>query len=178
MSIYLLRHPPVDLPSGICYGWLDVPLASDGDRWIEQAVERLHETPLTAVYSSPSQRCRLVAEAVARRHRLPCVVDDRLRELHFGEWEGLSWQEIYLDPAGKRWFDDYRHVSTTGGESHEAHRARVLSFISEQLADKETTNLIVTHAGTIRIFAMHYEQISCEEALQKEIPYGSLHVYE
>ena len=66
MSLYLVRHTPVALPKGICYGWLEVPLSEEYPRYAQQIIAELREIRLDKIYSSPSLRCVVLAEAIAQ----------------------------------------------------------------------------------------------------------------
>jgi alpha-ribazole phosphatase len=92
MEFALIRHTRCDIPAGTCYGQLDVPLASTAATDIDQTLARVPRVDL--VFSSPSQRCQALAQALA--HRDACNVRTRpdLRELSFGAWEGLRWSDI------------------------------------------------------------------------------------
>ena len=61
MSLYLVRHTPVALPKGICYGWLEVPLSEEYPRYAQQIIAELREVQLEKIYSSPSLRCVVLA---------------------------------------------------------------------------------------------------------------------
>jgi len=87
MELYLIRHPRPQVAPGTCYGQLDLPLAEDpvqiaaGLRPLLPARYSLHASPL--------QRARLLAEALGQP-----ALDPRLMEIHFGEWEGRSYDSI------------------------------------------------------------------------------------
>lgn len=81
----------------------------------------------------------------------PVERDSRWREFAFGEWEGLTWEEICA-----RWPDLAQHGSTAaklytplGGESFDAVRARVADAIHDVRSSGHTHALIVTHAGPL-----------------------------
>ena len=78
-----MRHTPVALPQGICYGWLEVPLSAEYPRYARQIIAELREVQLDKVYSSPSLRCVVLAEAIALTKGLTVCQDERLRELNF-----------------------------------------------------------------------------------------------
>jgi probable phosphoglycerate mutase len=65
---------------------VDDPLSERG--WEQMWAAAGESSDWTHVLSSPLQRCCHFAEAVAKRYRLPLVVDRRFREMSFGTWEG------------------------------------------------------------------------------------------
>lgn len=176
MSLYLVRHTPVALPQGICYGWLEVPLSGEYPRYVAQIIAELREVPLDKVYSSPSLRCVVLAEAIALTKGLAVCQDERLRELNFGAWEGLPWEKVYEQEAGRAWFADYWHAKTEGGESHDDLLARVADFEAER--DKGSQTLLVTHAGVIRAYRILLGKLSPSEAMALEVNFGEIYQYE
>jgi alpha-ribazole phosphatase len=149
--LLLVRHPPVDTElSGVCYGASDVPLGADGLAMLPVVVEAIFTAGRPDVlYSSGLVRCQSLAGAVAERCGLEVVIDSRLRERHFGEWELQRWDDIYsatgdamlgmlTDPAGWR---------PPGGETTFELRDRVLSWYAE--LPPVGTILVVTHGGPI-----------------------------
>ena len=110
MEVFLIRHTKTAVIPGTCYGNSDVDVA---DSFLEEAGkvrERLKGERFDVVYSSPLQRCRKLA--VYCGYENP-ILDDRLKELNFGSWEGQRWDEIQ-DPRLQEWYDD-RLSMTAGG---------------------------------------------------------------
>lgn len=163
MQLYLVRHPPPAVAAGICYGHTDLPLAADP---ASSAVRLRAQLPAgLPVFSSPLQRCRLFAEAL---HPTP-IVDDRLRELDFGDWEMRPWDSIdraLLDV----WAEDPLLFAPPGGESVSAMRERVSSFLDSLAADA----ILVTHGGVMKICACLLAGISSEDWLGLRFDYGSV----
>jgi len=93
--LVLVRHgEPDESMEGRCYGSLDVPLSAAGLRRAAAVGETLRSHEIEAVYSSPLQRAFDTARAVASAHGLEPIPRDALRELDFGELEGMSHEEI------------------------------------------------------------------------------------
>lgn len=173
MNLFLLRHTQVDLPSGICYGQMDVPLrASYAEEWAKIS-STLDGKKFEKVFSSPLSRCKLLANHLSKK----VVEDPRLMELNFGTWEGLTWDQIFEAKEGKAWFDDYINTSTPEGESYKALVDRVRHFIAD-LPQGDEDILIVTHAGVIRAFMHLLGGISIDEAFCTPIDYGQLITYQ
>ena len=89
-NVYLIRHGLPDFPGGkkLCLGSTDIPM---GDRGLAQAAEMAQKLPpVTAVFSSPLTRAVQTAGAIG----LPVTVLEGLRELHAGQWDGLTFEEI------------------------------------------------------------------------------------
>jgi alpha-ribazole phosphatase/probable phosphoglycerate mutase len=128
--IILVRHgEPDDSVRGRCYGRLDPGLSPRGREQMQRAWLLLHDEPLTAIYSSP--RRRAVESASLRPTENPAVtVDDRLREIDFGAFEGLAYDEIAkrFPEKYEEWMSRPTEVSFPGGERFGEMSARVLEM--------------------------------------------------
>jgi broad specificity phosphatase PhoE len=122
------------------------------------------------VYTSPARRA---LETAARLGSEP-VVEHDLRELDFGEAEGLRYEE-----AAERWPDLYdewlqapTRVSFPGGERFTDFRARVLAALNDVAAPA----VVVTHAGVIRTALAHWLSIPDEAFFRIDQGYGRVTV--
>ncbi|MDH2424324.1 bifunctional RNase H/acid phosphatase [Sphaerisporangium sp. TRM90804] len=155
-SLLLLRHGQTPLSVERRFSGLGDPeLTSEGLRQAEAAAAHLAGDPyvIDTIVSSPLRRARRTAEAVAARTGLTVTVDDGLRELDFGDWEGFTFTEIQRRwPADlKAWLDDPA-VAPPGGESFEQAAERVLEVKERLLLDHAgETVLIVSHVTPIKM---------------------------
>lgn len=152
-TIWLVRHAPVTV-RGICYGQRDVPTirtAIEAATIISAAWDLAGAPLCDELWSSPWQRTRSVAHALASRWGVPCRVDERLSELAFGDWEGRQFTEIEnTDPARlSRWMANYETEAPPGGETLAQLEQRVRAWLRER-RDEGRTVLGITHAGVIR----------------------------
>ena len=127
MELYLIRHTTPDINAGICYGRSDIDVAATFEAEVEAVLYKLAEAQPTAIYTSPSQRCRRLAQLLAQTHQCSFVEDERLMELHFGEWEMRGWQEISLEDL-ERWGSSYIQQGPPGGEAYQALHQRARLF--------------------------------------------------
>lgn len=110
--------------------------------------------PWSRVISSPLQRCRAFAEALAVQHALPLTVDARFREIGFGVWEGKTAAEIEAEAPGTIAHFKAHPVEARpqGAEPLDAFLARVVSGLEDMLLNHPSEHLlIVCHAGVIRM---------------------------
>jgi alpha-ribazole phosphatase len=175
-KLYLIRHPAVAVPSGICYGRSDVPLRASA----AQHADRLRPSlPLdTPIISSPLSRCRLLAEELARALNTSAphapILDARLAEMDFGDWEGLPFDSLPRDLLDA-WARNPLGFNVPGGESGAQVIARVLAALDEMLAANASL-VIVAHGGPLRIIAGHLLGLPREQWLQYDMPIGALRV--
>ena len=118
---------------------MDVPLADPAA--VAPLAARLAALGGT-VWTSPSRRCRVVAEAVGA-HR----VDERLQELDFGVWEGRLWDDVARQ-ALDEWAADPWDFSAPGGESGRALVSRVRSFRAEL---PPGDHVVISHGGPLKV---------------------------
>jgi len=151
---WLVRHGEIeDSARGRCYGSLDVGLSPNGRRRMARVAEMLQDEPIAAVFSSPRRRALESAGVIAAARACPCEVVPALREIDFGDFEGLGYDEIAARyPAEyQRWMEEPAKVTFPNGENFPLLRARVLDAfgtLAEQRAGE--TVAVVTHGGVIR----------------------------
>lgn len=145
--LILIRHcePEADA-HGRCYGSLDFGLSPGGRAAAAALGETLGSVRVDSVVSSPRLRAVQTAEPIAAP-----VTDDRLRELDFGEIEGLTYEEVERTRPElfRRWMEAPTEVEFPGGESYATLAARVRPAIDELVA-AGGTHVVVTHGGPIR----------------------------
>lgn len=147
MKITLIRHTRVAVETGICYGWSDVGVAPSFETEASRVKENISNEQFDIVYSSPLSRCRKLA-AFCGFHEP--ILDDRLKELNFGEWEMKKWDDL-TDPRLELWYKDWIHLPAGGGESYEKQCRRVAQFLDELRHSGHTDACIFTHPGSHRL---------------------------
>jgi probable phosphomutase (TIGR03848 family) len=102
-TVVLLRHGRTTANAGgVLAGWTPgVELDDSGRAQVQAAGERLAKVPLAAVVSSPLERCRQTAEAIAAGRELTVQTDDRLGEARYGDWTGRTIKELAKQPLWK-----------------------------------------------------------------------------
>jgi broad specificity phosphatase PhoE len=119
-----------------------------------QVARHLASEPIAAIYSSPQRRALQSADLIAQPHARSCEVVRGLREINFGDLEGLTYDEIatrYPD-VYRQWMDQPTEVQFPNGESFREMCIRVRSAIAQiQQRNAGRTFAIVTHGGVIRI---------------------------
>lgn len=172
MEVYLIRHTTPDILPGLIYGRTDVPLAASFPTELAAIRQKL-PVAFDAVYASPAKRCTQLAEQLASTF----VIDDRLYELNFGDWEGKTWDSIPPDES-KDWMDDFVNVSTPNGESMIQMNERVAAFWTELAQKADKTVAVITHGGVIRLLTAAGRQLPLEKAFTIKVEYGDVVVVE
>ncbi|WP_330745597.1 histidine phosphatase family protein [Chryseobacterium sp. CP-77] len=165
MEIHLIRHTAVDNPENRCYGFAEMPLRKD---FTEDFTMLNLDDNYDVIISSPSQRCRLLADFF----KLDYQTDERLREMNFGNWEMKKWTDIPEEEINP-WYKDFVSVKASDGESLLEMQKRVLSFWNEFIQRKDLEKaLIITHAGVIRLIFQAVLQFPLENMFAVQIDYG------
>ena len=159
---WLIRHgEPAEGSRHRCYGSLDVGLSETGRAQMAQVAEYFKGEPVAAIYTSPRSRALESARILCAVAACSIEVVEDLREIAFGDFEGLAYDEIaarYPD-LYRQWMETPTEIQFPGGESFSAMRVRVLrAFDAIQRKREGQTVAIVSHGGVNRIlfaWALH-----------------------
>lgn len=134
-------------------GHSDISLNENGLRQAELVGKRLAVEKINAIYSSDLLRARQTAEHIAQYHALPIITKQGFREINFGVWEGLTYQEI-MESWPAIFTTMYSQPSLTcppQGESFDMMRQRVIMELRPCITNHQNeTIVIVSHGGTMR----------------------------
>lgn len=173
MELYLIRHTTPDVPQGTCYGRTNVSLAADFEYEFRSILGKL-DVAFDRLYSSPSFRCKHLAEFLRQKKSTELEYSNLLTELDFGEWEGKLWSEI-PEKESDFWTKDFVNVRTPGGENYSELYERVEKFLEEVLNSFSNEKIgIITHAGVIRAVLCKLLEIPLERGFFFDLKYGSL----
>lgn len=158
LRLFLVRHAETDWNRDRRYqGWTDTPLSKAGRAQADAVARALSEPLLAAVYSSPLQRARDTAAAIALPHTVPVQVDEAFKEMRFGRWEGLTLDEARaLDGAlYQAWLDTPHLVTPPGGEALAEVKSRALAGLEDLKGKHDGRSVcLVTHAIVARILIL------------------------
>ena len=176
--IYLVRHGQVEGHEERRYnGQADVPLTREGEAQFALLQMRLKNKEISAVYSSDLTRCAEGARLLASSHGVDVQVHEDLRELHIGEWEGLTWRELQ-QRYPQEWqdrLDDIVHYRVPGGESLAEMAERVRKVISTLVETHRGEDiLVVAHGGVNRVVLLDAIGAPLERLFHIEQDYGCL----
>lgn len=163
--VFLVRHGPTHVKNLI--GWTDIP----ADLSDTAALARLSQAlPSGAVVvSSDLLRARTTADAIAgERPRLPHL--PALREIHMGDWEDRSWQDVdaaYGD-ALRTYYEQPGDTAPPNGESWNTLSNRVWTAVQE-LAQEHDRLIVVAHMGPILSIIQRAKKIDAYSALGHRI---------
>ncbi len=154
----------------------DVPLTARGARQAQAVAARIRPMAPSIVLTSPLQRCRTTAEAIAGAARVRVVVEERLNDGLLGQWTGLRAVEI-----AQRWpaeFASWRSdpdAEPPGGESFTGIRERIRPVLNETVESfRGHTVVLVTHAATSKMILATALNVDSSMGYRVRVDTGSL----
>ncbi len=152
IRLVLVRHGETVGESSIRYnGITDVVLSSQGRQQAEEARLALAGETFDHLLASPLARAWQTATILSPLQAIE--IEEDFREVNFGEWEGLTREEIEArDPAlYAEWRRQGRDFNYPGGEARENFRIRVERGLGRLLEANPPSALVVAHKGVIRV---------------------------
>lgn len=135
-------------------GMADLPLTENGLQQAKYAAERIAPLKPQVIYSSPLRRATQTAGAVGKALGLPVNIDEDLKDIDYGLWQGLTLTEAYrrYRKEYQQWLHSPQMVNFPQGESLPMVQERVnrlLKTIDEK--HKEEAILLVTHKVVCKV---------------------------
>lgn len=155
-ELYLLRHGQTDWnKQSIFQGQTDIELNETGIAEAKKAADIFTKIKLDHIYSSDLKRAKKTASFVAAQKDLKIKEDSNAREMNFGDWEGLKFDQIkeqYTDEL-EAWQDDPLHNSPSNGEQMLDFKKRIVDFFNQIIEENKGDKiLVVTHGGVIKLY--------------------------
>ena len=155
LNLYLLRHGETEASrTGGYVGFTDVDLTPEGLAMAKAFAEKYEHLPWQAIFASPLKRTVATATPIAKAVGLNIQLRNGLKEMFFGEWEGLSLEEVKArhDKDYNNWMTEPAWNPPTGGETGmqvASRAAMVIAEIENQFTEGNV--LVVSHKTTIRL---------------------------
>ena len=175
-TLHLVRHGSHGrLDRQLCGRMEGVELSLEGRAEVARAAQRLKRERPAALYSSPLQRCRETARDIADVLSLPVQEDEGLIELDFGEWTGLSFEELADDPRWEPWNTRRTQTRPPGGESlGECQMRAVRAVEAIHAAHPGAAVVLVSHSDVIKALACHWLGLTLDFYSRFEVGPASL----
>ncbi|MCH7389838.1 histidine phosphatase family protein [Acinetobacter dispersus] len=182
MYLDLLRHGETTL-SHTLRGHLDDALTEQGWLQMQSTIQQHFKAQVQwdVIISSPLQRCQKFATALAKQLELPLLLNAEIKEMYFGDWEGMTTQTIY-ETAPERLANFWQFPTqyhAPNGESLHQFQQRVMHGFTEIYVQMRQHNwnraLIVTHGGVIKLLTCLARQHKLDELLTMPAELGKLY---
>jgi broad specificity phosphatase PhoE len=155
MNLYMVRHGQTAASRENRFsGSSDPPLTMVGEAMAEAFAQAYASLTWGAIYTSPMLRARQTADALCRLTGVQANIEDGLKEIDYGDWEGLRQDEVRQrwPEAFEYWADDVASRGTPGGETAFNVAARAMRVVEGIRTRHQTGNaLIVSHKATLRV---------------------------
>lgn len=150
--LYVIRHGLTEWNAiKKLQGQTDIPLNDEGMSMATEACLLYKDVNFDVCYCSPLSRAKKTAELFLEGRNIPVIYDDRLKEIRFGEAEGIvNSKENPDSPVWKFFHEPQSYVPPKGGESFDELFARTGDFLSEvvkPLLEQGKDVLIVGHGA-------------------------------
>ena len=135
---------------------IDDPLSETGWQQMWDAIGDV--APWDHIYCSPLQRCHAFAEAIKEKHNIPYTIDDNLKEVGFGSWEGRTPDEIKTDNLKEYqdFYNDPINNRPEGAEPLDTFIERTTTAFTNAVKQHQQKHLlIIAHAGVNRAIIAH-----------------------
>ena len=178
--IYLIRHGEIAGSEISRYnGQMEVPLTPKGLDQYQLLAKRLQDVPAAACYTSDLTRCVQGAEILCAQREIAFEPRKELRELSFGDWEGMAWTELAerFPEAWKNRMKNFVEFRAPGGENLLDLRDRVVPTLHEIIARHPGEELfVIGHGGVNRIILLEAVGASPSSMFRIEQDYGCLNI--
>lgn len=168
-----LRHGALE--GGIKYrGRIEENLTDEGRAQMNRVWQKIcHDIDL--IITSPLSRCALAAQQWAENKAIPCIIEPRIAEMHYGAWEGLSHDEIESSFPNllEKWRSNPTGMRPPQGESPEELQVRIADFWQDACKRYHGKHaLIVGHSGSTRMLIAHIQNQPIAYTRQIAMPYA------
>ena len=175
-TLIFIRHGETDMAGKFC-GHSDPELNAAGELQAVGVAEQVAALGIERIYSSDLLRAAQTAALLARRIGIEVELRENLREMYFGSWEGLSWQEIEarFPQESVRWLEESPLRSAPEGEAYSIFTARIDAAIEPLLRESQVRTIaVVTHRGVIQYALTKFFGFSEKEAWAMTAPYAAV----
>lgn len=177
-----MRHGEVEESYHRIFGGrIDMNLSPRGHEQAAALATYLRGQTLDAIYVSPMRRAQQTLAPLASQRAQPVVTIPGFREIDFGDWTGLSWEQVHAKFGihAFQWLDQVEAATLPNGESGEVFRARIEPDLRKILEQHEGQTVgIVCHGGVIRMMLSILLEMPLRQMASFEIDYASLTVVE
>lgn len=176
--LYITRHGQTEWNlEKRMQGWLDSPLTIEGKEAAVALGERLAQVPFKACFASPSGRTVETAQLICKNRSLPLLLADELKEIHAGDWQGLTADAIekQFPRAYHAYYHDTENFQSQGGENFHQVLERALCAIKtmQDTYAEDDAILLVTHAVVKKLIICHFKNLPVQRVWDPPFIHGT-----
>lgn len=179
--LYLIRHGQViGFDKLVANGHTDVDITETGVVQMNTLAERLRLVELNTIYATGLKRTEKGARIIGQYHDIRIISRPEMKEIFFGDWEGMSLEEIeksYPGELDKRYADIAGYRPPGGGENMIDVSERVLASLKKIISKEAGKNiLIVAHGGVNRLILCDALGMDINNLFNIQQDYGCLNI--
>ena len=172
--LYIIRHGKTDWNvAKKLQGWTDIPLNDEGIKMAEDAAKNNSEIHFDICFCSPLKRARQTAKIFLEGRNTPIVIDERIKEMGFGEYEGITNSfEDSSCPVNVFFTDPKNYKGSKNGESTKDLLDRTRDFLEDKvypLLNEGKDVLIVGHGAANSSIICQYLNRDVDEFWKESI---------
>lgn len=176
--LFLLRHGEVESRYHRVFGGrIDMELSPDGHQQARLLADYLRTTSMDAIYVSPMKRAQQTLAPITAHCRSVPKILPGLREVDFGDWTGLGWQQVreQFQTNPFEWLNKLEQAAIPNAEPVQQFRDRVEPCLQQILHDHTgQTVAVVCHGGVIRMMLSILLALPLTKTAAFDIDYASL----
>ncbi len=176
--LLLIRHGEVEASYQNKFGGvIDMNLSPNGKRQAKVLADYLRGKTIDAIYASPMKRVQQTLAPTLKFSRHNQKILPGLKEIDFGKWTGLGWQEVekQFKFRSHEWLEQIHRHGVPAGESGKVFRARVEPNLQQIIAAHPGENVAVfCHGGVIRMMLALLLKLPLPKTNQFDVEYASI----
>ena len=176
--LFLLRHAEVEARYHRVFGGrIDMELSPRGHTQASGLANYLRRVRLDAIYASPMKRVQQTLHPIRAHHAAAPIIVDDLREVDFGAWTGLRWEEVHerFNLSAFDWLEHLDRAAIPEAESAQTFRERVEPCLRQVLRENRGGSVaVVCHGGVIRMLLSILLDLPIRQMAKFEVDYASL----
>lgn len=176
--LYLLRHGEVEARYHRVFGGrIDMELSPLGHQQVQALADYFQRHPPHVMYASPMKRVQQTLAPLAKWTGLKPVILPGLREVDFGVWTGLSWDQVYerFKVSAFDWLNQLENGSIAEAESTADFRRRVDESLKQILHHSPNREIaVIAHGGVIRMILALLLDLPFARMSMFDIEYASI----
>lgn len=175
-TVFLVRHAAhAELGRRLSGRTPGVPLSAAGLAQAARLAVRLAREAIAAIHSSPLDRARATAAAIAARLGIGVEVAPALNEVDFGGWTGKRFDELHQERGWTQWNSRRGSACPPGGEPMAAAQSRAVAHVERVAAAHPGRGVVlVSHCDTIRAVIAHYLGLPLDHLLRFDVDPASV----
>ncbi len=181
-EIYLIRHGLTESNKKKIYaGWSDESLCQEGVSALVEIGKKSKKFKIEKIFSSPIQRAVQTAEIINSFLNITIEIEENLKEMKMGPWEGLSEEEVAnkFPKEWRIWNLEPSKLKLDGRETLKELQIRALKAVKKISNISDCSRILaVTHVALIRVLIIYNNNLSMDNYRKIDVPNGAVYLFD